>query len=165
MTLGLISPSSHWLQMPSAKLRDALKKKKTQIGKRSLKKVGGQHHFPIKIIPEIGNTLVLVGESSKIFPVWSNEGPRLVMDLFGISLWISLVYERSSKTSSGKFQGSFEENGRVYQQSFSEFHGCCQEDWRLFQQSFNRNPRVFARISLGVGEKFQMYFKGVLRKL
>ena len=44
------------------------KKKITQIGKPSLKQVGGQRHSPIKIIPEIGNTLVLIGGSSKKFP-------------------------------------------------------------------------------------------------
>ena len=50
--------------------QDAFQKKLiTQIGKRSLKKVGGQRHSPIKIIPEIGNTPVLVGGSSKKFPI------------------------------------------------------------------------------------------------
>ena len=47
-------------------------KKITQIVKRSLNRVGGQHIFIIKITPEIQNSLVLVGATCKKIPTKSH---------------------------------------------------------------------------------------------
>ena len=44
--------------------------KKNYVDREMVPKVGrGYRHSPIKIIPEIGNTPVLVGGSSKKFPI------------------------------------------------------------------------------------------------
>ena len=81
-------------------VRDAFQKK-NYVDRETFPKEGrGVVPFPYKNIPEIGNTPVLVGGLAKNLynqkvllkgPVWSNKGPRLVMDLFGFSSCAPIV--------------------------------------------------------------------------